>query len=79
MVVWVMLNESANKKDIKVLLKPSEIFVGYKGKEIFSGKLWNILDSDSMTWTIQKGGKLEITFCKANDGQICTDLLKSIL
>lgn len=35
-----------------------------------SGKLWNILDGDSMTWTIQNGRKLEITACKAHEGLV---------
>ena len=76
MVVWVMLPSDASKKDIKVILKPSEMSVNFRGKELFGGKLWNILDSDSMTWTIQKGGKLEITFCKANVGMIWQRFLK---
>ena len=76
MVVWVMLPKDTNKKDIKVILKPSEISVSYKGQQLFGGKLWNILDSDSMTWTIQKDGKLEITFCKANIGMIWQRFLK---
>ena len=76
MVVWVMLPDGANKKDIKVILKPSEINVSFKGQQVFGGKLWNILDSDSMTWTIQKSGKLEITFCKANVGMIWQRFLK---
>ena len=76
MVVWVMLPSDASKKDIKVILKPSEMHVSFRGKELFGGKLWNILDGDSMTWTIQKGGKLEITFCKANVGMIWQRFLK---
>ena len=76
MVVWVMLPSDASKKDIKVILKPSEMSVNFRGKELFGGKLWNILDGDSMTWTIQKGGKLEITFCKANVGMIWQRFLK---
>ena len=76
MVVWVMLPDAANKTDIKVVLKPSEISVMFKGQQLFGGKLWNILDSDSMTWTIQKDGKLEITCCKANVGMIWQRFLK---
>ena len=76
MVVWVMLPKDATKRDIKVVLKPSEITVSFKGQKLFGGKLWNIIDGDSMTWTIQKGGKLEITFCKANVGMIWQRFLK---
>ena len=76
MVVWVMLPDAPNKKDIKVVLKPSEISVMFKGQQLFGGKLWNILDSDSMTWTIQKNGKLEITCSKANVGMIWQRFLK---
>ena len=76
MVVWVMLPNDANKRDIKVVLRPSEIVVSFKGQKLFGGKLWNILDSESMTWTIQKSGKLEITFCKANVGMIWQRFLK---
>ena len=71
-----MLHTDITKKDIKVVLKPSEIMVSIKGETLFGGKLWNVLDSDSMTWTIQKNGKLEITFCKANIGMIWQRFLK---
>ena len=50
--------------------------VSFQGKELFGGKLWNVLDSDSMTWTIQKDGKLEICFGKANVGMIWQRFLK---
>ncbi len=67
MGVWVVLPEDANKKQIKVTLKPRELSVLYQGKEAVSGRTWDVLDSDSLTWTIQKG-KLEINLSKANEG-----------
>ena len=51
-------------------LKPSEVMVKVGNDVKISGKLWNVLDGDSMTWTIQKGGKLEITACKAHEGLV---------
>lgn len=69
MAVWVMLPEGTSKKDIKVVLKPSHMTVKVKDRIIMDGKLWNVLDTDSMTWTIDtKKNKLEITMCKANNG-----------
>lgn len=74
--VWVMLPEGSSKKDVKVILKPSEIVVEVGNEEKISGKLWNILDGDSMTWTIQRGFKLEITACKAHEGLVWKRFLK---
>ena len=76
-MIWVKLPEvpgggnPVTKRDIKVTLKPSEITVKFaqETEARVSGKLWNVLDSDSMTWTIQKD-RLEITACKANVGLI---------
>ena len=66
---WVMLPEGASKRDIKVSLKPRELLVSFKGKEIISGRLWDVLDSEDFTWTIQKG-KLELNLTKCNTGMI---------
>ena len=46
---------------------------------IISGKLWNILDGDSMTWTIQNGRKLEITASKAHEGLVWKRFLQDDL
>ena len=67
--VWVVLPEDAHKRDIKVSLKPRELKVSFKGKEIISGKLWDILDSEDFVWTLEKG-KLEINVTKCNSGMI---------
>ena len=71
MVVWVPLpgDEPWGKRDIKVALKPKELAVTLRGEKVLGGELWNVLDSDTMTWTIQ-GKKLEINVCKANEGLI---------
>ena len=50
MVVWVMLPEGTTKRDLKVTLKPSEILVKIGNEEKIAGRLWNVLDGDSMTW-----------------------------
>ena len=70
MAIWVMLPEGTVKSDLKVVLKPSEVFVKVGNEVKISGKLWNVLDGDSMTWTIQKGNKLEITAVKAREGLV---------
>jgi len=71
MAVWVMLPSDIHKKEIKVSLKPSHMSIIIRNETIMEGKLWGILDSDSMTWTIDnKKNKLEITMCKANVGMI---------
>ena len=71
MAVWVMLPPDIHKKEIKVSLKPSHMSIIIKNETIMEGKLWDIIDSDSMTWTIDtKKNKLEITMCKANVGRI---------
>ena len=49
--------------------RPSELRVSVKGTEVFGGKLWNVLESDSMTWTLQDD-KLEVTVCKADVGLV---------
>ncbi len=73
MVVWVPLpggqGERPNKREIKVSLKPREMSISIRGEKVMGGALWNVLDSDSMTWTIQ-GSKLEVNVCKANEGLI---------
>jgi len=76
MVVWVQLPPDTNKREIKVSMRPSEMRVSIKGEEVFGGKLWNVLDGDSMTWTIQNRTKLEITACKANVGLIWQNFLR---
>ena len=55
---------------LQVTLRPSEMLVKVGDETKISGKLWNILDGDSMTWTIQNGRKLEITACKAHEGLV---------
>lgn len=75
MVIWVVLPPDATKRDIKVIMKPSEIQMKFKGDLLFGGKLWNVLDGDSMTWTIQKG-RLEINVSKANVGMIWQRFLR---
>ena len=51
--------------------RPSEMAVSVKGDKCFGGKLWNVLEGDSMTWTLQdSGSKLEITVCKADVGLV---------
>lgn len=41
--------------------------------------MWNIIDSDSMTWTIDsKKQRLEITMCKAHEGMIWQRFLADI-
>jgi len=51
--------------------RPSEMTVSVKGDKCFGGKLWNVLEGDSMTWTLQdSGSKLEITVCKADVGLV---------
>ena len=71
MAVWVMLPDDVNKRQIKVTLRPSHMSVKVKDEMVFDGKLWNVIDSESMTWTIDtKKKKLEITMCKANVGMI---------
>ena len=50
MVIWVMLPEGTTKRDLKVTLKPSEILVKIGNEEKIAGRLWNVLDGDSMTW-----------------------------
>ena len=70
MAVWVMLPKDTNKKEIKVSLKPSQMSIKIKNETVLDGKLWGVIDSDSMTWTIDtKKNKLEVTFCKANDNR----------
>ncbi len=71
MVVWVPLDEGETwtKRDIKVQLKPREMAVTLRDKKAIGGELWNVLDTDTMTWTIQ-GKKLEVNVCKANEGLI---------
>jgi hypothetical protein len=68
-LLWVVLPEDANKREIKVILKPRELTVSYKGKNVVSGRTWDVLDSGSLTWTIHKG-KMEIELCKTNVGMI---------
>ena len=70
MAVWVMLPKDIHKKEIKVSLKPSQMSIKIKNETVLDGKLWGVIDSDSMTWTIDtKKNKLEVTFCKANDNR----------
>ena len=70
MAVWVMLPKDTHKKEIKVSLKPSQMSIKIKNETVLDGKLWGVIDSDSMTWTIDtKKSKLEVTFCKANDNR----------
>ena len=71
MVVWVMLPDGITKKEIKVVLKPSHLVIKLRDQTIVDGKMWSIIDSDSMTWTIDaKKQRLEITMCKAHEGMI---------
>lgn len=71
MVIWVMLPENINKREIKVTLKPSHMSIKIKDETILDGKLWNIIDSESLSWTIDtKKHKLEINMSKANVGMI---------
>jgi hypothetical protein len=46
MAVWVMMPEDTIKRDIKVVLKPSHLYIKIKDQVIIDDKLWNILDSD---------------------------------
>ena len=70
-VVWVPMSEQINKKEIKVILKPSHLQVKLKNETIIDYKLWNVIDSDSMTWTIDADKKrLEISLCKADVGLV---------
>ncbi len=77
MAVWVPLpggrEAGWTKRDIKVSLRPRELTVTLKGEKAFGGQLWNVMDTDSMTWTLQ-GEKLEITVCKANEGLVWQQL-----
>ena len=71
MAIWVPLPENIKKQEIKVVLKPSNMSTKIRNEVVFEGKLWNVLDSDSMTWTIDaKKRRLEITVCKANVGMV---------
>jgi len=76
-LIWAVLPEGCSKRDIKVVLKPREISLEIRGERVFSGQLWNVLDTDSMTWTIQ-GRKVEITACKANEGLIWQRFLTDV-
>ena len=70
-VVWVVLPEQIHKKEIKVILKPSHLQVKLKSETIIDYKLWNVIDSDSMTWTIDaEKRRLEISLCKADVGLV---------
>ncbi|XP_040578963.1 nudC domain-containing protein 1 [Lepeophtheirus salmonis] len=68
-IVWILLPKETTKRDIKVEFKPSFLAVFVKGEPLVSGKLWNILESDTMSWTI-KDRKLEINFSKVNEGMV---------
>ncbi len=71
MVIWVMLPDNINKKEIKVVLKPSQMSIKIRDTTILDGKLWNVIDSDSMSWTIDsKKKRLEVNMSKANVGMI---------
>ena len=52
-----MLPHDINKREIKVILKPSNISVRIRNEVVIEGKLWNVLDTDSMTWTIDSKKK----------------------
>jgi hypothetical protein len=81
MVVWVMLPEGTTKRDLKVTLKPSEIVVKIGNEEKLVGRLWNVLDGDSMTWSVRKFSISKIVFlCKLNAAKITLFLVyKEIL
>ena len=64
-VVWIVLPENTGKRDIKVNLKPRAMEVLFKGEKYMGGNLQHILQSDSLTWTIQKG-RLEIIMEKVS-------------
>ena len=77
-VLWVFLPDglSAKSKEIKVTLKPRELTVNFRGQTLFGGPLWNVLDSGSLTWTLNKG-KVEINVSKANQGLVWQRFLLS--
>lgn len=52
-----MLPDDINKREIKVILKPSHLSVRIRNEVVIEGKLWNVLDTDSMTWTIDSKKK----------------------
>ena len=68
-ILWLDLPEDVGKRDIKVTLKPRELEVSLRGEKKVGGATWNVLDSDSLSWTISKG-RLEINLSKANEGLI---------
>lgn len=70
-VIWLRLPININKREIKVTFKPSYMSILIRNERKLDGKLWGVIDSDSLTWTIDAGKKLlEVTMSKANTGLI---------
>ncbi len=77
--VWVPLPPASEgcctKRDIAVTLRPRELTVSFRGHTVLSGEIDDVLESDSLTWTIQ-GDTLEISATKANNGRMWTCFCK---
>jgi CS domain len=59
-----------DKSKLKVLFHPRSIVVKYKGKEYVSIKLYDAIDVDGCTWTLDGKTKLVVTCEKAGGGGI---------
>lgn len=82
LVVWVPIAADTTKRDIKVSVKPRELSVALKGEPVVAGELHHVVDTDSMTWTLQTrtaGGQrwLEVNVSKAATGRVWTSFYAS--
>ncbi|GLG93194.1 hypothetical protein R5R35_012720 [Gryllus longicercus] len=61
----VNLPEGTKAKQVHVEVKPAHLIIRVVGKDVISGKLFNVVHADETVWTIEDGRVLSIVLGKA--------------